>query len=475
MTILPVLALLAAALPSTNLPFTVTATEDVSSQFPGAPRIQSFSFAQWKGRWVFIGGRIAGYHSVGGGSADFLRADANRDVWVVDTTVHPARTYHVPLSALPASHAPVKDQWAATAQLYYQDGHTLYIAGGYGEDHNGKWVTFPVISQVDLPSLIDGVMHGRLPTETIAFTKTPLVQSAGGVLSKLPGGDFYLVMGHSFNGSYTAFEGHEEHNAATVSQDYLNEIRKLKIVSGPSGGLAVILLEKFEDPTEFHRRDLNVTQFLSPKGLGLAAYGGVFTPETQLNFSKPVYLFPHSRPVIDASFDQKMNAYVCPTLLLYDKPAATMYTTFFGGISRFAWDSAAGKFVENPKTGSKTEATYLDGLQWSDQISTIRKVMSPGNEETTETVQAESLPGWIGADAVFIPAPELARAHAGTDILDVGPLRGTRVQVGYIYGGIRAFPYRFPYDKTAVPYNAGTIPTKPSNFILRVYLQVPNP
>jgi len=60
MTILPVLALLAAALPSANLPFTVTATEDVSSQFPGAPGIQSFSFAQWKGRWVFIGGRIAG-------------------------------------------------------------------------------------------------------------------------------------------------------------------------------------------------------------------------------------------------------------------------------------------------------------------------------------------------------------------------------------------------------------------------------
>ena len=107
------------------------------------------------------------------------------------------------------------------------------------EPEEASGVTFPVISQVDLPSLIDGVMHGRILPETIAFTKTPLVQSAGGVLSKLPGGDFYLVMGHSFNGSYTAFEGHEEHNAATVSQDYLNEIRKLKIVSGPNGGLAV--------------------------------------------------------------------------------------------------------------------------------------------------------------------------------------------------------------------------------------------
>ena len=181
------------------------------------------------------------------------------------------------------------------------------------------------------------------------------------------------------------------------------------------------------------------------------------------------------RPLKTRLFDQKMNAYLCPTLLLYDKSSATMYTTFFGGISRYSWDSAAGKFVENPKTGSKTEAAYLDGLQWSDQISTIRKVMTPGNEGTTETVQPDLLPGWIGADAVFIPMPDLARAHAGTDILDMEPLRGKRVQVGFIYGGIRAFPYRFPYDKTAVPYNAGTIPTKPSNFILSVYLQVPNP
>jgi len=467
MSPLSAIVLLAIGLTPGTLPFSIDATEDASSQFPGAPRIQSFSFAQWKGRWVFIGGRVAGYHSVGGGMAEFLRADANREVWVVDTKVKPARTYHAPIEKLPPAVTPVKDQWLSTAQLYYQDGSKLYICGGYGQDHAGAWVTFPLISQVDLPSLIEGVMHGRIPAESIAYTQTPLAQSAGGALTKLSDGYFYLVMGHVFTGSYTAFQGQGEHNSPAVSQVYLNEIRKLRISAAAPGGLAVSLADKYRDEVQFHRRDLNVTQTLSPKGSGLAVYGGVFTPDTQLSFSKPVYLFGGSSPVVDISFDQKMNAYTCASLLMYDKATEMMYTTLFGGISRFSWDG--GKYVENPKAGSKAESNYLDGLQWSDQVSTIQK----GKQETVELVHATPLPGFLGTDAVFIPAPGLARAQAGSDILDFQALQGARTFVGYVYGGIRASPYRFPYLKTAAPYNAGTVPTKPSDVVLKVYIQAP--
>jgi hypothetical protein len=468
---LPTFALLLATLPVTKLPFTIEATEDARSEFPDAPRLQSFSFAQWKGRWVFIGGRIAGYHSVGGGPAEFLRADANRDVWVVDTTVRPARTYHVPVAALPDSLTPVKDQWTSTGQLYFQDGSKLYICGGYGQDHRGQSLTFPLISQVDLPLLIEDVIAGRPPGSSIIFASTPLVQSAGGELVKLAGDDFYLVMGHVFMGSYTAFEGHGEHNANEVAQTYVSEIRRLKIAVGSGGGLGVRLVQTYRDEVEFHRRDLNVTQILSPKGLGLAAYGGVFTPETQLSYSKPVYLFENSAPVVEPSFEQKMNAYACARLLMYNRSAATMYATFFGGISRFWWDPASAAFVENPRIGSKTQATYLDGMQWSDQISTIRTVMSSGKEETTELVHPTFLPGFLGTSAVFIPAPDVAHANPSANILDFEKLPRTKTLVGYIYGGVRAYPYRFPYSKTSTPYNAGTVPTKPSDLILRVYVQ----
>lgn len=470
---LPLLGLFlsAAVHPSVDLPFTVDASEDVASQFPGAPRLQSFSLGQWKGRWIFIGGRIAGYHSVGGGSADFLRADANLDIWVVDTTVQPAKTFHLPIDRLPSAFAPIKDQWASTGQLYFQDGDQLYIAGGYGEDHNGNWVTFPVLSRVDLPKLIDQVIRGQLSGQGIAFAQTPLVQSTGGGLIKLKDGYFYLVMGHNFQGSYTAFEGQTEKNAQAATQTYLNEIRKLKISSVREGALEVSLVEKFEDVTEFHRRDLNVTPILSPNGLGLAVYGGVFTPETQLAYDKPIYLFEKAKPVVDSNFRQKMNAYACPRLLIYDKASETMYTTLFGGISQHSWNAATGTFVENLRAGSKVDAKYLDGLQWSDQISTIAKVSAPGKEQTQEAVHTALLPGFVGSGAVFIPSTEIARAEMESDILDLAALRGTRTLVGYIYGGIRAFPYQFPYDKSAVPYNAGTVPTRASELILKVYVE----
>ena len=166
-----------------------------------------------------------------------------------------------------------------------------------------------------------------------------------------------------------------------------------------------------------------------------------------------------------------MNAYACPRLLIYDKVGETMYTTLFGGISQYFWNAAAGTFVENPRAGTKVEARYLDGLQWSDQISTIENVMATGKEKTREAVHAALLPAFVGTGAVFIAAPEMARAELEADILDLESLRRTRTLVGYIYGGIRAFPYQFPYNKSAVPYSAGTVPTRASELILKVYVE----
>src|SRR5215471_15804134 len=227
---------------TTILPFSIEASEDVAAEFPAAPRLQSFAFAQWQGRWVFIGGRSSGYHAVGGGSAEFLRSDANREVWVIDTTSRPARTYHTPI-ALPPALAAVQAQWTSTGQLYFQDGEQLYICGGYGQDEKGKWTTFDVISQISLPKLIDGVIAGKIPAASIAFGRSPVVQSTGGGLAKLEDGYFYLVMGHSFEGSYTSFEGRGEKNSAEASQTYLDEIRKLNVKTRPDGSLSVVLAE----------------------------------------------------------------------------------------------------------------------------------------------------------------------------------------------------------------------------------------
>jgi hypothetical protein len=107
---------------------------------------------------------------------------------------------------------------------------------------------------------------------------------------------------------------------------------------------------------------------------------------------------------------------------LYDKASKKMYTTLLGGISRYNWNEAALKLRANPRVASKTEPTYLNGLQWSDRISTLQTVIADGKMSKTEVVQPKPLPAFPGTDGVFIPETKVAREIAGTDMIDVTAL-----------------------------------------------------
>jgi hypothetical protein len=148
-----------------------------------------------------------------------------------------------------------------------------------------------------------------------------------------------------------------------------------------------------------------------------------------------------------------------------------MYTTFFGGISRHFWNDDKTEFVANPMVGTKADAVYLDGMQWSDQISTIRRSYSSTIASTHEFVQRATLPAFIGSDSVFIPDPQLTRVAGQPDILEATAIVKGKTAVGYIYGGIRASPFRFPYSRSSAPYNSGAVPTKPNDIVLRVYVE----
>ena len=237
-------------------------------------------------------------------------------------------------------------------------------------------------------------------SNTIAWAESPQVQSTGGELVKLDDGFFYLIGGHVFTGTYRGFEAADEKNTFDASQTYLGEIRKLRLTITRPGKLAVSLVETFKDP-EFARRDFNAgpTILEDGKSLGGAVYGGVFTKD-QLNFTHPVSISSGSPPKVDDGFEQKMSAYSCATMLFYDPASSGMYTTFFGGISRWRWNDAKRQFVLAPVLGDKTRQTeYLDGMPWINEISTL--VRSKG--KTFESVQQENrLPGYLGTNAAFL-------------------------------------------------------------------------
>jgi len=453
------------------VPFTIEASEDVSARFPGAPRLQSFAWGEWAGKWIFIAGRTTGYHGVGGQEADFPRSGANDKIWIVEpSTTGIARTWSVPLRKLPASFGEVKDQWMSSNLAFFQDKETLYLAGGYGQDATGAWRTYPLLSAVHLPSLVKAITEGSDLSEAITYTKSPLVQAAGGELMKLDDGLFYLIGGHVFTGSYRDFEAAEEKSTPKVSQQYTGEIRKLRVTRDVPGRLGVALVESYTDP-EFARRDLNATLTIQPDGhtLGAAAYGGVFTQD-QLGFSKPIYWSAARPPRVAEDYEQKMSGYSCARLAFFDPDSNTMLTTFFGGISRWNWNEDRAEFQAAPRVGSKSEAVYFDGLQWIDQMTTLVR----GPQETYEVVQPSNrLPGYLGTNAAFLPAPGMERIRPEAEVFDLRPLRGKRVLAGYIYGGIRAFPKEFPYRDDSRPYHSGNIPTRSSEMIVAVYITVP--
>jgi hypothetical protein len=453
-----------------GLPFTVEASEDVSADFPGAPLLQSFVWAQWQGKWIFIAGRTGGYHGIGQGDVDFPRTRANQKIWVIEpSSTGPAKVCSFAVADLPASLAVVKDQWMSSNLLHWQDNDTLYLVGGYGQNSAGETVTYPILSAVNLPALVSGVTQGKDTfSQTISYVESKLVQSTGGELVKLDDGFFYLVGGHVFMGSYRAFEAASEKNGPKVYQTYLGEIRKLKFSKSAAGKLEVSEVEHYQDP-EFARRDLNVALTILPDGktLGAAAYGGVFTKD-QLNFVHPVYFSAGSAPKVDSAFEQKMSAYSCAKLLMFDPAASEMYTTFFGGISRWIWNYQTGQFEKAALVGDKSkESGYLDGMPWIDNIATLAR----GPQQTYEFVQPTNrLPGFVGTNGAFLPVPGLKEVRPGSGILDLRQFHGKRVLAGYLYGGIRAYPKQFPYTDDAPYYTSGNVPTKPSDLILKVYV-----
>ncbi len=454
-------------------PLKVEASEDVSADFIGAPRLHSFVSAQWEGKWIFIAGRTGGYHGVGQGDVDFPRTKANQQIWVIEPPASgPAKVYSFAVASLPSSLSLVKDQWMSSNLLHFQDKDTLYLAGGYGENSAGDPVTYPVVSSVNLPALVDGVIHGRDTfSKTISWAESPLVQSTGGDLLKLDDGFFYLVGGHVFTGSYRSFEAADEKNTSSASQTYLGEIRKLRLTGGGKGKLDVALVESFNDP-EFARRDFNagLTVLEDGKSLGAAVWGGVFTKD-QLNFTHPILIRAGAIPKVDNGFEQKMSAYSCATMFLYDPESSGMYTTFFGGISRWRWNDAKRQFVQARVSGDKTKQTgYLDGMPWINEISTL--VRSGG--KTFEFVQQDGrLPGYVGTNAAFLPAAGLKKIREDADIFDLRQFRGKRVLAGYLFGGIRAFPKEFPYTDEAPEYTSGNVPARASDMILKVYVTAP--
>ncbi|WP_438007676.1 hypothetical protein WME89_02420 [Sorangium sp. So ce321] len=476
------------AAPAPQPPLLVTNFADVTPRFAGAPKLQSFAFARYTQGltqyWVFIAGRTNGFHGFSTGDEDFPAASANTKIWVLEDVYGTPKVHSMDVSQLPSKFSAIMPQWKSSNPLFYQDYSSglLYIAGGYGPDAGGKYQTFPLLSAVNIGDLVQAVKSNNpyLLNDSIAFVSSPLVQSTGAELLKLADGNFYVVMGHNFQGKYTDVLN----GAPGASQTYLKAINQFSVTTNTFQNTITLKPGKvFTNADQFGRRDLNVTYTVMPDGqAGIGAYGGVFTASpVQLNYSFPIYLGPGQgtqTPIIDTAYEQKMSAYSCAKVVLYSKSKQTTYTTFFGGISRWRFDHTINDFVENSRFGHggpPNVPNFSDGMPWIDTITTLAHTWtSPTTGTTSEVAQPTTkLPAHLGTETLFIPrtagVPGLTSFKE--DIIDFDALpKGIPFSLGYLYGGIVAMPKKF---YLGVQSDSGQTPNAINDKIYEVFVQIP--
>lgn len=428
--------------PEKNLPFRVHIK--VVNQRDGTPfllpnGLQSFKYGEYKGKWLLISGRTNGLHGFNDDPNNFPPQDQNYTVYVVDIKKQKvySRSLNDSKSGLTQDQI---DSLSTTAPQSYQINKTIYMTGGYGfRNLVNNFVTFDVLTAINIPGLMDWVIHPDKKTkasDSIRQISDPTFKVAGGRMFQLTQNDpTLLVFGQDFEGAYTPNPG------SSAIQIYTKEVRRFKILDDGTQLSADILPPSAQDEN-YRRRDLNVVPYIKHKvrgkGLefGLINYSGVFTL-TGGAWTVPIKITADGKPSMadpndPATFKQGMNNYNSSFLNLFSRKKGDMYTILFGGIT-----------YEEIQRGSLHQDPLLP---FTNQVTTIKlnkhgkfsqHLMSAKFPHIKST---QSNPGKrlrFGAASVFFPAPDSSKLQLGQKIFSLDNIKKPIV-IGYIVGGIQS-------------------------------------
>lgn len=421
--------------PKTNLsdssaaPFVVT-LEEVRSDF--APALQSFAWAQQGGELLILGGRTNGFHNFSGTSSVFTPKRRNTYFYVVDLDSSKTDSLPIPSAFL--------DRLSATNMEYYHEGNTLYCIGGYGvsgancdvdSPPASCYQTFPYLTAINISAAITAIQNQNSTALAAAITSSVAderLRVTGGELHKI-GSWYYLVFGQNFNTIYTG-------NNTGI---YTNEVRRFQIDnSGAAPKITGYAADTCTwDDSSFHRRDLVVLESYDVNGNpNITVYGGVFTPQANLDYQTPIYISQSDATTgatsitTDNNFLQMFNQYAAPNIALYNSVTKTTYTIILGGITQYYYDDK-GNLVNSNNTQAP--------MPFSNNITTI--VRTGSNTAVEYPQQSPALPGFIGSEAIFVPVsiPFVKNSKKIVDMTNLAKTDDTKgVMIGYMYGGIES-------------------------------------
>lgn len=401
------IVLLLAYLPSlvaqTTFDYDVVLTPVTISGLPG---LHSYAFGQHNGKWLIIGGRKDGIHARQPFNA-FPGAQNNTDIYVVDIATQ--QTWSTSVNVLPTG---LKEQLQSTNMNFYQDGTTLFIAGGYAyansiADHR----TFNNLTSVDVPNVIDAILNGTAITSYFKQISNDVFAITGGQLAKI-GTTFYLVGGHRFEGRYNPM------NNPTFTQTYSNQIRKFTIDNSGSN-LSYANYESTTDAVHLHRRDYNLVPQVFPDGeLGYTISSGVFQIAVDLPFLYPIDIKANGY-YPQTSFNQYLSNYHSGKVGLYDATRNQMHSLFFGGMSQYYYQ--AGNLIQDNTVPF---------------VKTISRVSRNANGDLFEYKLPIEMPNLKGSGAEFIPNKTLP--HYANEVVQLSNITADEFVIGHLFGGIQS-------------------------------------
>jgi hypothetical protein len=222
-------------------------------------------------------------------------------------------------------------------------------------------------------------------------------------------GYFYLYAGQRFYGDYLS----------PFSVQYYNYTYSKFQVTDDGTNLGITNFTLYTDTTNLRRRDLNFLDAIYPDGTPyFINYGAVFTLST-LPWLSPVYV-DDTGYTVDESFDQLFQQYDCASMVMFDSTTGDLYSTLFGGISYYYYDTVISQVVQDSAVPFVHDITYITRA-------------SDGT--TNQNLLPIRMPDLLGAEARLIP--DTTVPHYDNGVVKFNQLTG-RTLVGYIYGGIKA-------------------------------------
>lgn len=380
---------------------------------PGSPGLQSFVWATSAGKILLIGGRTDGLHQRQP-FASFLADGNNTVAYVMD--IEAAQVWSADLSGL---NTALYEQLQSTNMEFDQVGDQLMIIGGYGfsptaNDH----ITFPYLTVVEVPGLIEAIQNGEEGMALSGFFRQledERMAVTGGQLGYLDG-SYYLAGGQYFEGRYNPMG--PDHGPGFI-QNYTDAIRKFTLLDDGQN-LSIGDYEEWLDTPGLHRRDYNMLPQVFPDGTnGFTMFSGVFQMDENIPWHNTVNVLPEGHTV-HPGFDQMLNQYHSAHVPLYDAGGNAMHSVFFGGMSRYYFNEF-GDLIDD------VDVPF---------VTTISRVTRHADGTMDEVKLGVEMPGLLGASAEFVPAAGLNMIQ--DKIISLDNLPDEPSTIGYVIGGIES-------------------------------------